>query len=516
MSILDIKNTVVKSNDLHPFWSDVKELAQLAKGHKDLHQLIETNTDATKLYNSLIERSEEVRKLCFPHMTPSERKIMQIVFHDDLQIFKKNLLHIRQQSGSEFNELIDKVALALIQNQYFFILSEYFAMLPLDKICDLVINDGEAIFARLIESGDVISTKHLFKRTQFKIFENYEAANQNRTPRLEGGKDIEHKPLYSRLSQGKAKLVCTREGDTNHVYFTPIHPSKEKELRDEIVTIQVLKQRTNSEKYLALDVEPVDDHFGICVFKTPKALGDLDNFIRKNPLSLSQRMHLCIQIFKGMHDLHRAGYVHGDSKLENILVYPRKNGKLRIRISDFGKSRSLPHPQDAMYTGNPRFAAPEGRLHQLGEIFSTAIMAIRVLEQPFLNKNNQHMLMSPAQAHNVYVKEERQGIEKYLILSKDCPQSDSDGVSNTGYILWQRAKTSITGMTAPYKLEAAETAVHCYIRELNQALFKEARDHSEHRMMNSLIMQLITMSNSYPSNRCSFTEAITNMQHNFH
>ncbi|KAE8653207.1 hypothetical protein Csa_020124 [Cucumis sativus] len=44
-------------------------------------------------------------------------------------------------------------------------------------------------------------------------------------------------------------------------------------------------------------------------------------------------------ILKGLSCIHRKGFVHADLKPANILAFPQNNGKMELKIADFGISR---------------------------------------------------------------------------------------------------------------------------------------------------------------------------------
>lgn len=64
-------------------------------------------------------------------------------------------------------------------------------------------------------------------------------------------------------------------------------------------------------------------------------LGSLASFLKLQPTSLAMKLKLTLDVASGLELLHGCEIVHGDVKLENILVFSSENGPLG-KISDFG------------------------------------------------------------------------------------------------------------------------------------------------------------------------------------
>ena len=242
--------------------------------------------------------------------------------------------------------------------------------------------------------------------------------------------------------------------------------------------------RTNAQKklkqvgaHLALDLKELtekDKLEGQYTVKTLRAgKGSLEKIIRGNEMSFAQIAQLGLGFLSGMRDLHDAGYVHGDLKPENVLVYKDKEGHLYVKISDFGKSQHLDENEDAIHTGNPRFASPEGKISKKGEVYSSALVLIRMLEEQLLPSEDkakkdleETMLTTPSKKGLSTPKEDRRGIERFLIQNKACDQTESKFVVVGGII-----KSAITGKRSLNTEAQAE--VHRYIDVLVDKLKNE-------------------------------------------
>ena len=228
----------------------------------------------------------------------------------------------------------------------------------------------------------------------------------------------------------------------------------------------------NKELNLALDLEELkgaDRKEGKYTLKALKAVGDLEKVFEKAPpRNFREKALFGLQMLNGMRLLHLGGYLHGDLKIDNLNIYEtldeNGNPKRELRISDFGKTQTIPEKNiDTMYTGNPRYASVEGRLSQKSEVYSAALVLIRISEEGLLDPESgmitNDILKNPEDIHStIKPNEKRKGIEKALIMNKYCPQTES---SLGGKV------TVIARMFSPKNEHPrAEIEVHGYINAL--------------------------------------------------
>jgi serine/threonine protein kinase len=64
--------------------------------------------------------------------------------------------------------------------------------------------------------------------------------------------------------------------------------------------------------------------------------GSMVDLFEQHIIGLEMRMNICLDVGSGLEALHAADIVHGDVKLENILIFPSTDGRLTAKISDFG------------------------------------------------------------------------------------------------------------------------------------------------------------------------------------
>lgn len=119
--------------------------------------------------------------------------------------------------------------------------------------------------------------------------------------------------------------------------------------------------------------------------------GDARNFLASEELSDEAALSLCRDIASGLEALHVNSIVHGDVKLENILIYTGTNGQYLAKVSDLERS-----PQNGdcnVYRGTKIYNAPEVQAAQqrdnpipraelwLCDVFSFGLLVLEVLSR---------------------------------------------------------------------------------------------------------------------------------------
>jgi|GEM_PF-5075307 len=236
---------------------------------------------------------------------------------------------------------------------------------------------------------------------------------------------------YMLLDQGSDKLVikAAHLGERK-VAYAPVRKwggiySRESALRQEYRKIQAIRNLVHDATHLALDMAPlngddrIDNHFSLVV---AEARGNLEKEICTRQPSFATRLGYCRQYLDGLMNLHRLGMAHGDIKPENCLVYD--NGLLKI--ADFGKTDTASGSVGKMYKGNLRFCPPEGVLSIKGDIYGSALLIIRVLEETDGILDDQGQLLPiPAKEREPGVSSKGRGVEKYVVEHRQFLALDS-------------------------------------------------------------------------------------------
>jgi serine/threonine protein kinase len=104
---------------------------------------------------------------------------------------------------------------------------------------------------------------------------------------------------------------------------------------------------------------------------------ELSELVRNNRLSVNARIHLLMQVCRGVAFAHKNGIVHRDIKPSNILV----DGSGHVRILDFGIAwlAGNGRPDDAEIVGTPDYMSPEqfsdpGAISPASDIYSIGAM----------------------------------------------------------------------------------------------------------------------------------------------
>lgn len=264
---------------------------------------------------------------------------------------------------------------------------------------------------------------------------------------------------FERIAHGAAKDVWRRvdvttgkvDPEDTNVYYTPrqvfsekILHRKEAEIKEEVQTGKLIQEKLDklglSHEGLAIDFIELDPGKGISnkyTVITRAAIGDLGQLLRGElsekgfpPPTFPETVKLVQQLFVGLRNLHLAGFVHGDIKPDNILVYRDKDG-YKLKLTDFGKTCQLEKHKSRMGVGNPRIAGEDRSFP--AEVFAGAQLAILLLEMEFLEKGDdgnikEGAMLVPVEKNEratVQPRKDRLGIESFVILNKFCPHSES-------------------------------------------------------------------------------------------
>lgn len=196
-----------------------------------------------------------------------------------------------------------------------------------------------------------------------KINETKPTPNQSLEP-------IPHREF---LGAGKEKVVY--EGDDPHWVSIEPQPGKASSLRQECNKVKDIFAEASSATRLALDF--TEDRIQADRYTALRGTGDACKLF--TTISPGQAYQVGLDVLTGMKELHAAGYVHGDFKPDNVFTY-EIDKTLVAKIADFGKTQKLAAEETDLLYGNRQYAPPENILSQKGEVYSTGLFLIRLLE----------------------------------------------------------------------------------------------------------------------------------------
>lgn len=257
------------------------------------------------------------------------------------------------------------------------------------------------------------------------------------------------KKLGFKVTSGAEKVVILpneklrTSGKTNpgKVYFVPVRKwgfSKKASLKKEMAKMQEIKSRAGQDgiKNLAVDSKVVGKNDGIefrdedYIIEVDAAKCDFEHQIRDSNTDIKERFNLGKDLVSGINELHKADFAYGDIKPENCLVF-EKDGKMQLKISDFGKAEEAKDYESKTYKGNLRFAPPEGKLSKKGDVFSAALVLIRNFEEGVLDKDGEPLLsVKSSDLESVQATKERRGIEKLIVNHKAFMGIDEPNISD--------------------------------------------------------------------------------------
>lgn len=276
----------------------------------------------------------------------------------------------------------------------------------------------------------------------------------------------------------------------------------------------IMAQLLDDDPHIAVDIKLEDRERKYSVENPvvqPKASRDLEGMMKSKDLSPQERALLSYQFVEGMRNLHQAGYVHGDLKAENALVFKRTINS--VSITDFGKTKKLGPDGKLPYGGNPRYASTDMVLSQKAEVQTTAFTIIRILEEQFLDERG-NPLVSSGSVEDMKKSEEkhkRRGFERFVTTNPLCPQLDMDIAGVPGQI-----KTFAERRQADFQLIqqpnaeslAAVREIHKYIDALTAAMSLSVKDEGKIAMIRNLSSLLKDMTNADPQLRPTLTKAL--------
>jgi len=328
---------------------------------------------------------------------------------------------------------------------------------------------------------------------------------------------------FQHIASGKAKQVFADRLSERHVYYTPVRGTYEKifgtkkaEIQEEVRVASGIEKSLTSmgigfgaETHVATDLKEIEgthDLQGQYVVQAPKAgeegkKTDLDKIL-KDELKIAERFSFCKQILKGITHLHLAGYVHGDLKGDNILHFRERqpDGKIHsiLRVADFGKSRRIDEDGSLLHTGNLRFAAPEGRVSKKAEVFSTALLLVRILEEEVLQKQERNMIIDPDQLKSDQTGENHRGITRFVVSNNQCIQTDSKNIQGKIRLISgsARAIINVRGEKQKTSFEEVKTYIEALFTEL-----KKEKPTNEEKSLERMEQLLLSMVNENPAKR---------------
>lgn len=85
-------------------------------------------------------------------------------------------------------------------------------------------------------------------------------------------------------------------------------------------------------------LDPVAPAWMPMIFLELADLGTLTKFLSERRLEVDSKLALARDVGKGLQALHACGIMHGDLKMDNVLMFKDKDGGVRAKLSDFGCS----------------------------------------------------------------------------------------------------------------------------------------------------------------------------------
>lgn len=108
----------------------------------------------------------------------------------------------------------------------------------------------------------------------------------------------------------------------------------------------IIRDHPNIVKVRSVFTAPFGGGDSYFVMEMECASESLAQFIQRRKLSISETRSACVQLLRALLHIHRRNVVHGDIKVENVMIFP----DMSVKLCDFGASRLLTrNPRSARY-----------------------------------------------------------------------------------------------------------------------------------------------------------------------
>lgn len=258
-------------------------------------------------------------------------------------------------------------------------------------------------------------------------------------------------------------------------------------------------------RYLALDFSPSFPVHGKPAWSAPLAENNLENAIRERQYGWKESSALAGHLIQGFRSLHDGGYIHGDPKLDNILLYKTKEGMLEARLGDWGKARKMADDEVGIHLGNRRHMPPERLCSKKGEVFGVGMMLVRLLEEELLQDQKVKMLIEPKEEwidpqkraqlrFEADPTRQRKGIERFLSILAIAPEIDAKSIDVAIHIALSMAH--LAAFSSEKQLEL-DQAISDYLDALEDQLQKKYPDEAKEIRNTVAILRGMLQSDPY-------------------
>lgn len=284
------------------------------------------------------------------------------------------------------------------------------------------------------------------------------------------------------IGEGKDKLIVEHEQATK-VYMLPqasFLSLCRRNIEKEVGFINAVKAALKEHgeiANLAVDITPAQGKRG--AWEMDKAAGNLEKKI-VGEHDWAKGKSYCLDFVRGMMNLHKANFVHGDIKLENLLLFLNKSdpAQSHVKVSDFGKGAKVSGDKPSgLYSGNTRFGPPEGALSKAGDVYGVGICLIRILEEQLLTgEKNTLMPVHETTRKIPPAHSDRRGVEKYILDNPAFTRSYETKGSFSGKVLDFCARVrTCAGKVSKEQLAYESEALNRYIDVLCKELEKQGK-----------------------------------------
>ncbi len=283
-----------------------------------------------------------------------------------------------------------------------------------------------------IYSNETIEYREVYKTREEEVL----AKTANKTE-----KSVENLPQFVEIGRGAIKIVWVKRSKikpseeagkkpsihSQSVYYTAmssLFKGATRELQSEFEKMSTIAHKLKeveegSTAHLAVEGKEMKDTKRInadYTLKVERASTDFEKKLLKE-MSFRERIRFGSHFLNGLSNLHRVNYTHGDLKPENLLIY-EKEQQSSLKLADFGKAKELNGDDTTIYSGNLRYAPPEGMQSKKGDVFGAALILIRDFEEGFLTTDNPSLIDIKSEDMDMQASPNLRGVEKFVVENK--------------------------------------------------------------------------------------------------
>jgi len=161
------------------------------------------------------------------------------------------------------------------------------------------------------------------------------------------------------------------------------------------------------------------------------------------------------------------------------------------------KQKKIKSGEEKIYSGNLRFAPPEGTLSQAGDVFGAALVLIRTLEDPLLENGASLVSVKSEDLDTKTAIDKRRGVEQLIVNHKAFSGIDEPSLSDK---IFRRLPRQALLNKQPQQVQNTQIEVLSnYVDVLTETLALKGMDKNKAADLNALLKEMLSSKDKRPS-----------------